>query len=97
MTRQRKLLWIFAYDVVDDRRRLKVMTELLEAGVRVNYSVFECRLTEGEASVLAERISRHLSPKADVLLAYPLCSSCQSRSIRFGAGVRADEPILHVD
>ncbi len=36
---------VVAYDIPDDKRRLKVMNTLLDyGGTRVNYSVFECML-----------------------------------------------------
>ena len=41
----RKTLCVVAYDISDDKRRLKVVKILEKSGIRINYSVFECMLT----------------------------------------------------
>jgi len=38
------MLWVVCYDVVDDRRRYRIMKTMTGYGDRVQYSVFECEL-----------------------------------------------------
>ena len=47
-----------SYDISDDRRRRKVMQTMEDFGARVQYSVFECRLTPAQF----ERLKRRLTP-----------------------------------
>ena len=37
-------LIVVSYDIPDDRRRLRLANTLKDFGIRVQYSVFECRL-----------------------------------------------------
>ena len=74
---------IIAYDVEDDRRRRQV-AKLLEAiGKRVNKSVFECFLTEGQFEKLRRGIGKRVT-RYDSVLYYPLCRSCIERVDRQG-------------
>ncbi len=41
-----KHFYVVAYDIADDRRRSKVVKVLEAIGHRVNFSVFECMLTD---------------------------------------------------
>lgn len=64
-------LYVFAYDIVDDRRRDRVASLLQSHGARVQDSVFEIRLTrEGAELLAAEAKARMLPP--DNLRAYPI-------------------------
>lgn len=91
-----RLLWLFAYDVASDRRRLRVMKLLAGAGVRVNYSVFECVLTAAEARRLADRAARLLRRGEDRLRVYRVCAACRSEGIVLGAGAPLDGPVVHL-
>lgn len=44
--RAKKNFIVVAYDVSDDRRRSHVVKLLEKVGIRVNYSVFECMLSD---------------------------------------------------
>jgi len=39
------LIYLIAYDVEDDKQRLRISNLLEDYGVRVQRSVFECKLT----------------------------------------------------
>ena len=43
---------LISYDIVDDKRRLKVMKFLKDFGKRVQLSVFECHLTEEQLAAV---------------------------------------------
>lgn len=78
--------YVLAYDVVDDRRRLKV-AKLLEAmGDRVQDSVFELYLTAAELDKLLAKVGKALAPKEDGLRVYQLCSECRGKVRTVGAG-----------
>lgn len=76
--------FVIAYDVVQDRRRTKVMNALKDFGLRVQYSVFECELTAARAEKLRERLAKLIDKKHDKLHMYPLCEACFFRSESLG-------------
>lgn len=75
----KKLFYVVAYDVADNKRRSRVSDILEKVGLRVNYSVFECMLTEGELAELSERITKIIKTKEDTVIFYPLCVNCFSK------------------
>lgn len=68
---------IVAYDIHDDRRRLKVMNTLLDhGGTRVNFSVFECLLPETRLLKVKAAIEKIIDRKKDNIRYYILCEAC---------------------
>ncbi|MDP3453139.1 MAG: CRISPR-associated endonuclease Cas2 [Bacteroidales bacterium] len=67
---------VVAYDISDDRRRQKVVKILVNYGVRSNYSVFECVLTETQVNTMKNRLEKIVESKSDCVLYYYLCKSC---------------------
>ncbi|NEQ64544.1 MAG: CRISPR-associated endonuclease Cas2 [Symploca sp. SIO2D2] len=66
------LLYVVAYDIPDDKRRKKV-SDLLEGyGKRVQYSVFECVLSQAKYDELLKRLKRQVKLSEDSLRFYPL-------------------------
>ncbi len=49
-------LYVAAYDVTNDRARLRVARVLLAYGVRVQKSVFAVRLDAGDLAILKRRV-----------------------------------------
>ena len=70
-------VWVFCYDIADERRRRHAEKILLGLGNRVQRSVYEILLGESAARALANDLRRDLDQSADSLRAYPLCSSCR--------------------
>lgn len=72
---------VFAYDIAKNKVRNKVAAALEEVAVRVQYSVFEARLTERQVDQLMRRIEP-LFEKGDKLRVYTLSdrmmASCRS-------------------
>lgn len=67
---------VVAYDVSDDKRRQKIVKILVNYGVRSNYSVFECVLTETQVNTMKKRLEKIVESKSDCVLYYYLCKSC---------------------
>ncbi len=76
--------YVIAYDIEKDRRRNRVMSALKDFGLRVQYSVFECELTQGRLDLLLERLEPLIDPRRDRLHVYPLCDACFFRSQSLG-------------
>lgn len=73
-----KLLYVIAYDIPDDKRRLRVSDELEKWGDRVQFSVFECDLTSRKADELVDTLRTIVEPD-DALRIYQLCEACIKR------------------
>ena len=85
----RQMLTIVAYDVSDPRRLRNVARICEDNGMRVQYSVFECRLEAGHFDRFWHDLSLAIDPDADRLVAYKVCASC-ARDIR-GAGAQTHQ------
>ncbi|MDY7014761.1 MAG: CRISPR-associated endonuclease Cas2 [Cyanobacteriota bacterium] len=73
------LFYIIVYDIPSDKRRKKV-SDLLEGyGRRVQYSVFECMLTQDKFEELKTRLRKRIKTREDNLRLYPLSSSNLAR------------------
>lgn len=73
------MLYIVSYDIESDKNRKKVAEVLLEYGVRVQYSVFECLLKKNELPELYDKIKPLISEKTDSVIFCPVCLNCSSK------------------
>lgn len=80
-TRISKRMVVVAYDIKSDRRRSHVVKILERIGVRVNFSVFECLLTDKQYDSLRNDILKCISPKEDSIVYYPICLNCFTQII----------------
>ena len=78
------MLYVIAYDIPVDRRRTKVARALSDFGVRIQYSVFECRLERDQFDEMLARIEALIDDKEDRLRVYRLCASCEDRVMIHG-------------
>lgn len=80
--RSKKVFYVVAYDVTDDRRRAKVVKQLERFGVRSNYSVFECLLTDVQYQRLQFSLSKIICPEEkDRVVYYPICLNCYAKIV----------------
>ncbi len=66
---------VVAYDITDDRRRVRLHRLLLGFGDPVQFSVFECELSAGQTKEVRRRVRRLLRP-GDRVRFYALCEHC---------------------
>ncbi len=76
--------FVICYDIADNRRREHVADTLLDYGMRVQESVFECLLDANLAAELHARLGRVIAPLEDKLLIAPLCERCSQAVERQG-------------
>ena len=74
-----KQMIVVAYDISNDRRRTRLHKRLLDFGTPVQYSVFECLVSEKEMARLKRMVARTIKPRLDHVRYYYLCKACQSR------------------
>jgi CRISPR-associated protein Cas2 len=63
---------LISYDIVEDKRRTKVMKYLLGYGARVQYSVFECDLTDQQFAKVQHDLARLVDRQTDSVRCYQL-------------------------
>ncbi|WP_217536135.1 CRISPR-associated endonuclease Cas2 [Vibrio metschnikovii] len=76
---------LICFDISDDKRRRKVVKELLAHGQRVQHSVFEARLTESAAHKLVTKIGKLITDQ-DRVHYVPLCGKDLGARMADGIG-----------
>ena len=89
---KRKHFYVVTYDISDDKRRNQVVKLLESLGIRMNYSVFECMLTEVQYNSMCKRLAKIVVRREDWVNIYPLCTECFSR-IEYIPPVKKKEPV----
>ena len=84
--------YVIAYDVVNDRRRLKIARLLERYGERVQYSVFEMYLSDQEWQQVQKNLQRLLNTQEDSVRVYRLCAVCRTRIVHLGVGEALPPP-----
>lgn len=83
-------LWLVTYDISDDSIRNTVHSILKDHGKRVQYSVFECFLTERQQIDLRGDLLEKIET-GDSLRWYSLCSWCSDNVSFQGLGLLPDD------
>lgn len=91
---------IISYDIENDKLRAKIAKILEGHGERVQYSVFECHLSEKQLQALEKRIRAFL-PRVpeDTLFTvrfYRLCMACEQRITIVGSGGRTTDESFYI-
>ena len=82
--------YLITYDISDDKKRTKLSTILDEYGERVNYSVYECSLSQRERRVVLDKIEFFsIIDRYDSIRFYHICKNCIDKSFEIG---RLDNP-----
>ncbi|MCF6306065.1 MAG: CRISPR-associated endonuclease Cas2 [Rhodobacteraceae bacterium] len=81
-----EMLTVFTYDVSINRNRRRIASLLENAATRVQYSVFEARMTKAHAQSIAQRVAAELG-KGDSLRVYSVGANGLERSAVYGDGV----------
>jgi CRISPR-associated protein Cas2 len=76
-----QMLIVVAYDITDERRLRKIATLCEDYGLRVQYSVFECRLETHLFDQFWNELRATIDSGTDRLVAYKVCAAC-AREIR---------------
>lgn len=80
-----EMLTVFSYDVSKNKNRRKIARLLEDNATRVQYSVFETRMTRQQADTIAQRLAAHLG-KGDSLRVYVIGHDGERRSRVYGDG-----------
>ncbi|OAQ20753.1 CRISPR-associated endonuclease Cas2 [Thermosulfurimonas dismutans] len=78
--------YLVCYDIADEKRLRKVARVMEDFGIRVLYSVFECRLTPEEFVVMRQAVEGIIDALEDKVRYYRLCETCRHPVIHLGYG-----------
>lgn len=75
---------LISYDIQDDRTRTKVAKILTDYGTRIQFSVFECDISNKQFEELKAKINELIDQENDRVRFYQICKSCQKTAIISG-------------
>lgn len=77
--------YVISYDIDSDKVRRKLAKLLEGYGVRIQYSVFECNLTEKRFQVLYKEIFKLTFQKSEGCVRfYSICKNCEDKIVTIG-------------
>lgn len=85
---------VISYDIQEDKRRTKIHKILKSYGQWVQFSVFECSLTDTQYAKLRSRLSKLIKPELDSIRFYFLCECCKGKVERIGGEQPRDETVF---
>jgi CRISPR-associated protein Cas2 len=87
---------VITYDISEDKRRTKLHKVLKSYGQWMQFSVFECDLTETQYARLRLRLGKLIKPDQDSIRFYFLCACCKDKVERIGGEQVRDDSIFFV-
>jgi CRISPR-associated protein Cas2 len=78
---------VVVYDIVCNRRRMRLHKFLKEMGIRSQKSVFECRLDSREVREIRHYCRGNLDLSVDAVRIYRVCSTCMNKACIQGRGI----------
>ncbi len=88
---ERRTVWI-AYDIREPKRWRQVYRVVKGYGGRLQFSVFECLLSETQLAELREKLDPLLDHAADRLMIARLCPACAQAVEFWGEKVTRQRP-----
>ncbi|OHE77273.1 MAG: CRISPR-associated endonuclease Cas2 [Verrucomicrobia bacterium RIFCSPLOWO2_12_FULL_64_8] len=88
-----QMLTLIAYDITNPKRLHKVAKVCEDWGVRVQYSVFECRLEADAFDRFWSDLKDQIDEADDRLVAYKICLNC-ARDIRCAGTMVTSEKVV---
>ena len=76
--------WIAAYDIPEDRRRLKIANLLNSHGDRIQRSVFIITVNTQEHEALMKKITEIAAASTDIVQMFKQCSTCRESTTSLG-------------
>lgn len=78
-------MYVISYDISNNKRRRKIAKLMENYGTRVQYSVFECRLTKARYNELYGRLAELMEEDHEGSIRfYNLCKNCEDRTVTIG-------------
>jgi CRISPR-associated protein Cas2 len=90
------MLTLVAYDISEPKRLARVAKVCEDYGVRVQYSVFECRLDEDEFTGFWLKLLRQIDEDEDRLVAYKIDARSARETLTAGAMVCSEKCLCYL-
>ena len=85
------MIYIIAYDIADNERRLRVAKTLGSWGYSIQESVFQLHLDSAMLARVRARLAALISNAEDVIHIYPICSSRADHADILGAAIALND------
>ena len=92
----KQMLTLVAYDISNPKRLTRIAAACEDFGLRVQYSLFECRLEPREFEQLWERLLKEIDPEEDRLVAYPLDARSARETRTAGTMVCSEKVVCYL-
>jgi CRISPR-associated protein Cas2 len=93
---EKEMLTLLAYDITDQKRLAKVARICEDYGVRVQYSVFECRLEEAEFNDFWLLLLDEIDDAEDRLVAYKIDARSAKETLTAGTMVCSEKAVCYL-
>ena len=90
------MLSLVGYDISDPKRLARVARVCEDFGVRVQYSIFECRLEEAEFIEFWLRLLAEINEDEDRLVAYKIDARCAKETKTAGTMVCSEKVLCYL-
>lgn len=93
---EKEMLTLIGYDISDPKRLARVARICEDFGVRVQYSVFECRLEEAEFTEFWLRLLAEIKEDQDRVVAYKIDARCAKETLTAGTMVCSEKVLCYL-
>ena len=90
------MLTIVAYDISDPKRLSRVARVCEDFGVRVQYSIFECQLTEEDFDTFWLTLLDEIDEDEDRVVAYRIDAKSAQRTLTAGTMVCSEKVVCYL-
>jgi CRISPR-associated protein Cas2 len=93
---ENEMLTVVAYDITDPKRLARVAKVCEDYGVRVQYSIFECRLDEDEFTDFWLKLLEEIDDDEDRMVAYKIDARCAKETLTAGTMVCSEKAVCYL-
>ncbi len=93
---EKQMLTLLGYDITDPKRLARVAKVCEDFGVRVQYSLFECRLEDPEFQRFWFRLIDEIDESEDRLVAYRIDAKCAKETLTAGTMVCSEKVVCYL-
>ena len=90
------MLTLLAYDISSQKRLSRVARICSDFGVRVQDSIFECRLEDPEFQCFWDLLLREIDPQEDRLVAYRIDAKCAKETLTAGTMICPEQVVCYL-
>jgi CRISPR-associated protein Cas2 len=93
---EKQMLTLVGYDITEPKRLSRVARVCEDYGIRVQYSLFECRLEEAEFEDFWLKLLEEIDEKEDRLVAYKIDAKSAKQTLTAGTMVCSEKVVCYV-